>query len=1444
MLGTPLLCMLQQQLTIRRQRLHSLGGGAEARSPVAHGERADSHRHASTSSSGGSGGWTPGSSTSRRGRRAQASGSSGSSGDPLLQQKPEWLPPAASSMDASVDGTADASLDDGGMPALAQRPVRRIPSPSPPRESRSMRSAVPRERRWPSGPARTASGTPRQQARPPHLATPFLHQRFAATHTAQQQAAPAFMTYGQQQQQVQQQALLRQQHYRQQQLRVPYWVRALASDLLQVLASREAATALAADPACLPAAVCGQLASLLPPPAVEPAEQQAEQQQRQAQQQQQQQAQEDEEQRAERAQQQVETTAAAALATEQRAAGEPAVGTAAGSAAGQPAAAGEASAAAPEEQQQQQPRDIFAAELARILSHYEGAQATQEDGRVGAGGAGAGAGAEGGAGDGGAAGGMAAGQPGAAAAAGQAAPAQAPSYTGPRHRRMDQGGFMFLLRALALMGDGVRSAMAVLLAADASPLPYATRTPAVFHSLLRLANSLQEHETAVLLAQQARQWGVPLDRQMWQLVLDVCAKAGQPETVQQLMEDMTAAGSKPDSVTHTILLMAHEKAGQWEQALEAYARMQRLGLPRNSFTYRALVSALVAADRLEPACEVLEWMADDGVAGNAVVYQILINAHLERGQQARVDQLLERMRRERVRFSHQAVSRLSGFCFSRGQPQVAYQLFKQVREMGLLKLDEPSAAAAGSDLAEGAVAAQAGLGSLTSLGSLELEAGSGSDEVGDGDGEGSAAADMERLAERQRRVERMQAASCYGRMIAACQKARLLDEAWEVYCWMLADGLSPDRATYSRLISVCAYAAGRGSDAEELYQRLLAEGVELDAFMYLHLVTAMASDNGGEARWPAVLRVLHGMQMGMPNYKDTHVQTVAVSLAAKHGRLGDALAVYRLMLQDGVQPKSPTFNALIAACMRAGSPNKGFRFFEIMQAMGVKADVVTVSTLIACCERLGDWQRAQEVWTWMEAQGLEPDTICYNTMISCLERSAQPDRALAVFEQMMEAGVAGSSATYATLCDVFAKQGKWDKLRTAVQVKEWMEAQGEDPAQMTYARLIERATEGGNWQRALELFDGMESSLTISGSQPNSHTYSAAITACARLADWQRAVDLKDQMLARGLPASPIVYNSVLAACEAARQLEAALECLEEMRLAGVPRDQYTYSTLISCCYHVQGGDLATALRLFGEMQEEGLTPNTVVINALLSVCAAVGDAEAAMQVYRHVTGTLRLQPDDITMHCMMEALGRAGRWVDGLRFFTAAHTQLGAHRSVMCLNLEQPNGAELDLHFLSVAGAGIVLRAWLLNLRRLALEGRRLPPGATFRIITGWGRNSANNVPRLKPEVEHMLTHEMGPPLALQEPPSNSGLYNVTAGDMYDWLLGKAQLGLTPQEEEEAWALLQAMAERQRNEGQQPAPTREQQQAQQAQQAQRQQPGGGAGRWGLASRLPLQRGM
>ena len=246
-----------------------------------------------------------------------------------------------------------------------------------------------------------------------------------------------------------------------------------------------------------------------------------------------------------------------------------------------------------------------------------------------------------------------------------------------------------------LQGDGMRSAMLVLLAADAAPAPYPTRSPAIFSTLLRLANNLMDvrlcvcgwwwwwwvaggggaacmlrqrdahyrcaeppslppgllqHKASVRLLRYAQRWDVPFDRPMWQRcgawsvwrsrssgvhadvafcscgwgcqcrcsvnrdpllpphccsVLDVCAKAGKAEEVEGLMQEMDEAGLPPDSVAHTILLMAYEKAGRWEAALDAYAAMQRLGLDRNSFTYRCVC---VCAFGSQP------WM---GVCGHA-----------------------------------------------------------------------------------------------------------------------------------------------------------------------------------------------------------------------------------------------------------------------------------------------------------------------------------------------------------------------------------------------------------------------------------------------------------------------------------------------------------------------------------------------------------------------------------------------------------------------------------------------------------------------------------------------------------------------------------------------------------------------------------------------------------------------------------------------------------
>lgn len=86
----------------------------------------------------------------------------------------------------------------------------------------------------------------------------------------------------------------------------------------------------------------------------------------------------------------------------------------------------------------------------------------------------------------------------------------------------------------------------------------------------------------------------------------------------------------------------------------------------------------------------------------------------------------------------------------------------------------------------------------------------------------------------------------------ACHPCRLLDEAWAVYRWMLADGLRPDRPTYSRLISVCAYSEPLRGEAEGLWAALVEAGHEVDTFMYLHLATALGSGERVCGGWRGV----------------------------------------------------------------------------------------------------------------------------------------------------------------------------------------------------------------------------------------------------------------------------------------------------------------------------------------------------------------------------------------------------------------------------------------------------------------------------------------------------------------------------------------------------------------------------------------------------------------
>ena len=68
------------------------------------------------------------------------------------------------------------------------------------------------------------------------------------------------------------------------------------------------------------------------------------------------------------------------------------------------------------------------------------------------------------------------------------------------------------------------------------------------------------------------------------------------------------------------------------------------------------------------------------------------------------------------------------------------------------------------------------------------------------------------------------------------------------------------------------------------------------------------------------------------------------------------------------------------------------------------------------------------------------------------------------------------------------------------------------------------------------------------------------------------------------------------------------------MRQQGLQPNVITYNSVISACE--KGGKAESALQLFYEMRQQGLQPNVIFYTAVISACGKGGKAERALQLF------------------------------------------------------------------------------------------------------------------------------------------------------------------------------------------------------------------------------------
>ena len=214
-----------------------------------------------------------------------------------------------------------------------------------------------------------------------------------------------------------------------------------------------------------------------------------------------------------------------------------------------------------------------------------------------------------------------------------------------------------------------------------------------------------------------------------------------------------------------------------------------------------------------------------------------------------------------------------------------------------------------------------------------------------------------------------------------------------------------------------------------------------------------------------------------------------------------------------------------------------------------------------------------------------------------------------------------------------------------------MAKHGRKPRQQAVASVVSMCARNGQWELALETFQGM---LKADYKEEiDTASYNAGIEAYASVGMWQQTLRLHEEMRDRNINLDETSIALAMNACSKAGEWEVALRLLDRMPRNGLPLSSLAYCAAMDACSC--NGQWELALQLFEAMLDSGVNVDTEEYKAALRTCARNARADEAMNLYKNMRDARMQVLDGEVLNYMLDALrnepDRAfGMWIHGLK--------------------------------------------------------------------------------------------------------------------------------------------------------------------------------------------------
>ncbi|KAL6867593.1 hypothetical protein ACP4OV_015617 [Aristida adscensionis] len=298
----------------------------------------------------------------------------------------------------------------------------------------------------------------------------------------------------------------------------------------------------------------------------------------------------------------------------------------------------------------------------------------------------------------------------------------------------------------------------------------------------------------------------------------------------------------------------------------------------------------------------------------------------------------------------------------------------------------------------------------------------------------------------------------YNVVLKLLRKKRRWGDTEALWDEMLRDGVQPDNATFSTVIS-CARACGLPRKAVEWFEKMPEFGCSPDMLTYSAVIDAYGRAGNAEAalslydraraeKWqldPVICATVIKVHATTGNFdgalnvfeemKAAGVKPNLVVYNTMLDAMGRAMrpwvvkTIHREMVDKQVQPSRATYCCLLQAYTRARYGQDAMAVYRLLKDEGMDIDVMQYNMLLSMCADIGYVDEAEEIFRDMKASPdsrSKPDSWSYSSMVTLYSSVANVHGAEGVLNEMVDAGFKPNIFILTSLIRCYGKAGRTD----------------------------------------------------------------------------------------------------------------------------------------------------------------------------------------------------------------------------------------------------------------------------------------------------------------------------------------------------------------------------------------------------------------------------------